>query len=202
MNNSSQKKINIGVLVSGNGSNLQAILDATCTDVLSEAAVSLVVSNKADAFALERARKAGVDALFLDPNGYESREQYYERVIQEFEKRDVQLVCLAGFLLKLEKNIIARYKDRILNIHPALLPKFGGKGMFGHHVHEAVLKAGEKESGCTVHIVDEEFDHGAVVLQKKVPVLPEDTPQSLAERVLKQEHQLYPEAIRLYIHKE
>ncbi|MGQ0645133.1 MAG: formyltransferase family protein, partial [Elusimicrobiota bacterium] len=120
----------------------------------------------------------------------------YERIGDELQKRGVELVCLAGFLLKLEPGLIRRFPGRILNVHPALLPKFGGLGMYGRFVHEAVLKAGEKESGCTVHAVDEEFDHGPVLMQARVPVLPGDTPEVLAERVLREEHRLYPEAVR------
>ena len=192
-------KVQIGVLVSGSGSNLQAILDAVRSQMLDEAEVAVVISNKKEAYALERARNAGVDALFINPKEFPSRTDFYSRIIAEFEKKDVGLVCLAGFLLMLEPNIINRYPKRILNIHPALLPKFGGKGMYGHFVHEAVLKSGDKESGCTVHVVDEQFDHAPVLLQRKVPVLAGDTPEALAQRVLKEEHRLYPEAISMYI---
>ena len=194
-----EEKIPIGVLISGGGSNLQAIIDAARAPLLERARVAVVISNKAGAYGLERARKAGIDALALDPKDFPSRTDYFSRIISELESRRVRVVCLAGFLLKLEPNIVARYSGRILNIHPALLPKFGGKGMYGHFVHEAVLRAGEKESGCTVHVVDAEFDHGPVLLQRKVPVLPGDTPETLAERVLKEEHACYPEAIALLL---
>ena len=195
------KKISIGVLVSGSGSNLQAILDAVGSGALPDAEVAAVISNKPEAFALNRALKAGVPGLFLDPKDFPDRLSYYERVIRELEERGVGLICLAGFLLKLEPNIVRRFKDHILNIHPALLPKFGGKGMYGHFVHEAVIKAGEKESGCTVHWVDDEFDHGAILLQRKVSVLPGDTPETLAARVLEQEHIAFPEALRQVVRK-
>ena len=194
-----EEKIPIGVLISGGGSNLQAIIDAARAPLLERARVAVVISNKAGAYGLERARKAGINALALDPKDFPSRTDYFSRIISELEDRRVRVVCLAGFLLKLEPNIVARYSGRILNIHPALLPKFGGKGMYGHFVHEAVLRAGEKESGCTVHVVDAEFDHGPVLLQRKVPVLPGDTPETLAERVLKEEHACYPEAIALLL---
>ena len=194
-----QKKARIGVLVSGSGSNLQAIIDATRSTTLENAEVAAVISNKKDAYALERARKAGIDALFLNPKEFPDRRDYFEKISEELRKRKADLVCLAGFLLKLESNILERFSGRILNIHPALLPKFGGQGMYGHYVHEAVIRKGEKESGCTVHVVDEEFDHGEIVLQRKVPVLPGDTAEKLAARVLKEEHKLYPEAISLYI---
>ena len=192
-------KTQLGVLVSGHGSNLKAIIDAAKTPVLELAEVAVVISNKSDAYALERARKAGIPAVFIDPKIFPDRKEFYLDVIFELEKRNVALVCLAGFLLKLEPNIVEKYKDRILNIHPALLPAYGGKGMYGRHVHEAVLNAKDKESGCTVHVVDEEFDRGPIVLQKKVPVLPTDNPETLAGRVLAEEHKLYPEAIALYI---
>lgn len=197
------EKMRIAVMVSGGGSNLQSILDASRTGNLKDLAeVVLVASNKRDAFALERAKKAGVDALTLEPKSFTSRAGFYAALIEEFEKRNVGLVCLAGFLLKVEPNLVQRYRGRILNIHPALLPKYGGPGMYGHHVHEAVLRAGETESGCTVHVVDEEFDHGPVLLQRKAPVLPGDDAQTLAARVLKEEHRLYPEAIEIFIRKQ
>ena len=192
-------KVRLGVLASGGGSNLYAILNACATPVLDCAQVKIVISNRADAYALERAKEAGLEALFIDPKFFPDRAAFYQKVILELESRGVSLVCLAGYLLKLESNIVQRFRGRILNIHPALLPKFGGKGMYGHHVHEAVIKAGEKESGATVHVVDEEFDHGPVILQRRVPVFAEDTPGTLAARILNQEHKLYPEAIALYI---
>ncbi len=194
------KKIKIGALVSGNGTNLQSILDAMKRGVLKNIAQGvIVISNRPEAYALKRAQEAGVEALFLDSKLFGSRQEYFDMICQELEKREVDLICLAGFLLKLEGNIFKKFSERILNIHPALLPKFGGKGMYGHFVHEAVLNAEEKESGASVHLVDEEFDHGPVLLQRKVPVLGRDTAQVLADRVLKEEHILYPEAIRLYI---
>ncbi|OGR87533.1 MAG: phosphoribosylglycinamide formyltransferase [Elusimicrobia bacterium RIFCSPLOWO2_01_FULL_60_11] len=201
-------KIRLAVLASGGGSNLQAILDA-CRPPIGEASaplynlaeVAVVVSDKPGAYALERAKKAGVEALLLDPKGFPDRAAFYQKAVVELQSRKIDLILLAGYMLKLEPNIIKSFQGRILNIHPALLPKFGGKGMYGHFVHEAVLKAGEKESGATVHVVDEEFDHGPVLLQNKIPVLPGDTAESLAERVLEQEHKLYPEAVAAYLRK-
>lgn len=195
-------KIKLGVLVSGNGTNLQSLIEATQTEVLSCAEIVLVISNKREAFALKRAEQAKIETLFLDPKNFSSRTEYFSQIADELEKRGVQILCLAGFLLKCEPNLILRFPNRILNIHPALLPKFCGKGWYGMRVHEAVIHSGEKESGCTVHLVDEEYDHGPILLQKKVPVFPEDTPETLSQRVLKEEHLAYPQAVRLLIEKE
>lgn len=186
----------LGVLVSGGGTNLQAIIDACASGILKgRAQVAVVVSNKADAFALERARKHGIAPVYLDRKPYADNAAYSARLAEELGKFDVDIVCLAGFLLKLEPNFIHAFKGRILNIHPALLPKYGGKGMYGHHVHVAVVAAKEAESGATVHWVDEEFDHGAPIVQEKVPVYETDTPEDVAKRVLVIEHRIYPEAI-------
>lgn len=185
------RSIGIGVLASGGGSNFEALVKAR----IPGAEFRLLIVNKPGVGALERAQKLGVESLLLEPKAFPDRAAFYAAAADALEKRGVSLVCLAGFLLKVEPNFIARFRGRILNIHPALLPKFGGKGMWGHHVHEAVLAAGETESGCTVHLVDEEFDHGAVLAQARVPVLPGDTPDALAARVLAQEHVLYPQAV-------
>jgi phosphoribosylglycinamide formyltransferase-1 len=184
----------IGVLISGGGSNLQAIIDACASGILKgNAEVSVVVSNRADAFGLERAKKSGIPAVFVDRKKYADAVSFCSAVKDELVKHSVELVCLAGFLSKLEPNLVNSFK--IINIHPALLPKYGGKGMYGHHVHEAVVKAGDKESGATVHWVDEHYDHGNIILQEKVVVLAGDTPEVVAARVLKVEHKIYPEAI-------
>lgn len=196
------QKIRIGVLVSGNGTNLQSIIDATKIEILSCAEVAVVISNKKDAFALKRAEQSKIESLFLDPKDFSSRSDYFQTVGDELKKREVSLICLAGFLLKCEPNLIRLYPNRIVNIHPSLLPKFGGKGMYGMRVHEAVIQAGEKESGCTVHLVDEEYDHGPVLLQRKVPVLSTDTVETLSQKVLKEEHMAYPEAVRILIDRE
>lgn len=189
----------IGVLASGGGSNFEALVRACKEGRIPGAKIQLLVTNKLGVGALERAVRLGIESLVLDPTDFLDRTAYYGRMAEELEKRGVQLVCLAGFLLKLEPNFIQRFPGRILNIHPALLPKFGGAGMYGHRVHAAVLAAGEKESGCTVHLVDEEYDHGPTLAQAKVPVFPEDTPDTLAARVLIEEHRLYPAAVRDFI---
>ena len=191
----------IGVLVSGGGTNLQAIIDGCESGHIPDSRVAVVISNRKDAYALERAKKHDIRGVYLERKDCESAALYFEAVKKELEKEKVDLVCLAGFLLKLEPNIVRGFKGRIMNIHPALLPKFGGPGMYGHHVHEAVIKAGEKESGCTVHFVDEIYDHGKIALQARVPVMENDTPDELAARILKEEHRIYPEAIKLFFEK-
>jgi phosphoribosylglycinamide formyltransferase-1 len=194
-------KIGLGVMASGGGSNFQALAEAVQQGKIPQAEIRLLIVNRPAAGALERAKRLGVESMVLEPKDFSDRSGYYARVAEEFGKRRVQLVCLAGFLLKLEPEILRKFPGRILNIHPALLPKFGGKGMYGHHVHEAVLKAGEKESGCTVHLVDDEYDHGPALFQARVPVLPGDTAESLGARVLEQEHRVYPEAVRSMVLK-
>lgn len=191
--------VGIGVLASGGGSNFEALVRACKEGRIPGAKIQLLITNKLGVGALERAVRLGIESLVLDPTDFPDRGTYYERMAEALEKRGVQIVCLAGFLLKLEPNLIQRFPGRILNIHPALLPKFGGAGMYGHRVHAAVLSAGEKESGCTVHLVDEEFDHGPIFSQAKVPVFPEDTPDTLAARVLIEEHRLYPAALRDFV---
>ncbi len=189
--------LNIGVLVSGGGTNLQSIIDA-CEQGFIPGKVVVVISNKKEAYALERAKKHNIQAIHLNPKDFSSRYEYYEKICNCLERKSVNLVCLAGFLLKVENPLLERFKGCIMNIHPALLPCFGGKGMYGHYVHEAVLESGAKFSGCTVHLVDEKYDHGPIIVQRIVPVDDNDTPESLAERVLKEEHKAFPEAIKLF----
>ena len=181
----------LAVFASGGGSNLQAILD--CGDFN----IVLVVSNTPRAGALERARRAGVDTAVLDPAGYCGEAAYVAALIAALDDRDVDAIALAGYLRKIPAAVVAAYRGSMVNIHPALLPAFGGKGLYGRRVHEAVIKAGVRESGATVHFVDEEYDTGPILLQDSVPVYPDDTPDSLAGRVLALEHALYPRALRL-----
>ncbi|HVO32735.1 MAG TPA: phosphoribosylglycinamide formyltransferase [Elusimicrobiota bacterium] len=183
------------VLVSGGGSNLEAILVAGERGELPRIRVVLVVSTRSDAFALTRAHDHGVEAWSLDPKHFGSDDEFQSALLQKLREARIDLICLAGYLRKLSPAIVRDYRGRILNIHPALLPKFGGPGMYGHFVHEAVLASGERESGCTVHLVDEEFDHGPILAQARVPVRAGDTPEQLAARVLEQEHRLYPKTI-------
>jgi len=187
----------IAVFASGEGTNLQALIDA-CKDGRVRGEVALVVSNKADAGALSRARRAGVDALVSPQTDFATPDEHGAFLAHECKKRGVGLICLAGFMLKLKPSLLKAFPGRILNIHPALLPSFGGQGMYGMKVHEAVLASGVKVSGATVHVVDEEYDRGPVVLQSAVPVLAGDTPHALAARVRAQEHWIYPKAVSLF----
>ncbi|MDD5687199.1 MAG: phosphoribosylglycinamide formyltransferase [Elusimicrobia bacterium] len=184
----------IGVLISGSGSNLQAIMDA-CKSGDINAEVVIVISNKKDAFGLERAKRENIESVFIDPKSCD----FNKEAIKYLKKQKVNLICLAGFLLKLSEEFVKKYHGKILNIHPALLPKYGGPGMYGINVHKAVIKAKEKVSGCTVHFVDEEYDRGEIILQRKVEVLSSDTPETLQKRVLEQEHTAYPEALKIII---
>jgi len=183
------ESLRVGVLLSGSGTNLQAILDAAGV----EYSVVVVVSDKADAFGLQRARDAGVPAVHVDPRGYDGRDAFNEAIADVLRAHDAGLVCLAGFMRILAPNLVKAFENRILNIHPALLPAFPG----GHAVRDA-LDWGVKITGTTVHLVDEEVDHGPIVLQRAVPVEAGDTEDSLHERIKEVEHVLYPEAIRLF----
>ncbi|HEX4048965.1 MAG TPA: bifunctional phosphoribosylaminoimidazolecarboxamide formyltransferase/IMP cyclohydrolase, partial [Elusimicrobiota bacterium] len=187
----------IAVFASGEGTNLQALLDA-CADGRVRGQVVLVVSNKEGAGALRRAGRAGIETLISAPADHATPEEYNAFLAHECRKRGAGLVCLAGFMLKLRPPLLKAYAGRIMNVHPALLPAFGGQGMYGMKVHEAVLASGVKVSGATVHIVDEDYDHGPIVLQAAVPVLAGDTPASLAARVRAQEHWIYPKAVSLF----
>ncbi|MFN8219853.1 MAG: phosphoribosylglycinamide formyltransferase [Fimbriimonadales bacterium] len=183
----------LGILVGsqGRGSNMKAIATA-CAEGEIAARVGVVVSPKGNTPAVETAHDLGLSVAIVSPAG----EHYAQRLVDELDRYEVDWVCLAGYMRLLPIEVLQRWPNRVLNIHPALLPKFGGKGMFGHHVHEAVIAAGETESGCSVHRVSEEYDKGEVLLQMRCPVLPQDTPESLAARVLELEHHAYPMAIR------
>lgn len=188
-------KTRIAVLCSGGGSNLQAILDAIDAGEI-PGQVVLVLSNRKSAYALERARVKGIEARFLSRK--ELGERYDDVLLEALQAANVDLVVLAGYLSIVGPQVVAAYRGRMLNIHPALLPAFGGKGMYGHHVHEAVLASGVQKSGATVHFVDEEADHGPIIAQRQVPVLPGDTPDALAARVLVEEHQLLPACVKAF----
>ena len=186
------RRVRIGVLVSGRGSNLQAILDASAADRL-KADVVVVLSDVANAYALERARRHNVPAIFEDPKRHGSREAYDKALIGHLEDHRVELVCLAGFMRVMTSTFVSHYRNRIMNIHPALLPAFPGL-----HVQGKALKHGVKFSGCTVHFVDEGVDTGPIIIQAVVPVLDGDTEETLSARILRYEHQIYPRAIQLY----
>ena len=177
----------VAVAVSGRGSNLEALLRALEHDA--PARVVLVLSSRPDAAALERARARGVPAEVL-PDPADAADW-----LDRLERHRVDLLVLAGYLKLVPAAVIARYRDRIVNVHPALLPGFGGRGMYGRRVHEAVLASGARESGATVHLVDEVYDRGAILAQGRVPVLPDDTPDRLAARVLQVEHRLLPAVV-------
>ena len=177
----------VAVCVSGGGSNLQALLDRLQGEA--PARVVLVLSNRPDAGGLERARKAGIPAEVFADHGDAAE------WITRLGRRDVDLVVLAGYLKLVPAGVTQKYAGRIVNVHPALLPAFGGEGMYGKRVHEAVLASGAPESGPTVHLVDEEFDRGPILAQRTVPVLPDDTAERLAARVLEMEHRLLPDVV-------
>jgi len=186
--------VNLAVLLSGGGRTLQNFIDEIGAGRL-DARVQAVVSSSAQAGGLDKARAAGIPAHVVDRREFGDDESFSQQITSRLSRYEIDIVVLAGFLRRY--LFPERYKGRVLNIHPALLPKFGGPGMYGHRVHEAVLAAGETESGCTVHIADLEYDHGPVVLQKRVPVLADDTPEMLAERVFQAECEAYPEAVRI-----
>lgn len=175
------EKTKVAVLVSGGGTNLQALIDKVADGQLDDVEIVRVISSREDAFALTRAEKAGITTAV-------AREQ--QEVLKELKASDAEIVVLAGYMRVLSPEIIAEYRDRIINIHPSLIPKYCGKGFYGMRVHKAVIEAGEKESGATVHYVDEGVDTGAIILQEKVPVLDGDTPETLAARVLETEHEI------------
>jgi len=187
--------MNLGFLASHNGSNMQAIIDA-CKSGALPAKPAVVISNNGDSGALARAERESIPHYHLSAKTHPSAEWLDQAILDALLAHEVDIVVLAGYMKKLGEKTLARYAGAILNIHPALLPKFGGQGMYGIRVHEAVLAAGEDESGITIHLVDEEYDRGAIIAQEKVAVLPGDNPQSLAERVLRLEHAAFPQALR------
>ena len=192
-------RINIAVMVSGHGrgSNLQAIIDA-CKEGRIDGQVAVVIGTKADAPAMDRARNAGIPAVEVRPKAFATDVEYAARLLEVLAEHKADLMCLAGYMRVLPSEVVSAYRWRIMNIHPALIPLFCGKGMYGERVHQAAIDCGVKVSGCTVHFVDEEYDTGPIILQKAVPVEEGDTPDTLAARILVQEHKAYPEAIQLF----
>lgn len=181
----------MAVLVSGGGTNLQTLIDSVEAGGIN-GEIALVISDREKAYALERAEKHGIKAVYID------RRSCTERIMQELQDMDIELVVLAGFLSILDIELVKAYEGRIINIHPSLIPSFCGKGFYGEKVHKAAVEYGVKLSGATVHFVDEGTDSGPIILQEAVQVYPEDTAEQLAERVLQVEHRLLPEAVRLY----
>ena len=186
--------MNLGFLASHRGSNMQAVIAACHTGRL-RAKPCVVISNNSHAEALARAERAGIPAYHVSGKTHSPPERLDAEILRLLLQHEVELVLLAGYLRKLGVQTLRRYRNRIINIHPALLPKFGGQGMYGAAVHEAVLAAGDKETGVTIHLVDEEYDHGAILAQCRVPVLAEDTVVSLAQRVLEREHSFLRETL-------
>lgn len=187
--------VKLAVFLSGKGSNFSAILKAIDEGRLN-ARVVLVISNNPEAGGLTTAREEGIATAMFDRSLFSDGERFGREMLNTLQFHGIELICLAGYLRKVPPMVLRAFPQRVVNIHPALLPKFGGKGMWGHFVHEAVIAAGESESGATAHYVDEIYDHGAIIAQRKLSVRPGETPQSLAERVLEIEHQLYPEVLQ------
>ena len=188
--------LKVGVLVSGGGTNLQAILDAVDNGTVTNAKIEVVISNNPGAYALERAKNHGVAAECVSPKDFATREEFNEALIAKVDSYNLDLIVLAGFLVKIPEGMIAKYRNKIVNIHPSLIPSFCGVGYYGLKVHEAALARGVKLTGATVHFVDEGMDSGPIILQKAVEVLPGDTPEVLQRRVMEQaEWKILPRAI-------
>ncbi|MFH5883071.1 phosphoribosylglycinamide formyltransferase [Halalkalibaculum sp. DA3122] len=184
----------IVVFASGSGTNFQAIIDAVEEGRI-EARINGLIASKPGIQALERARKHNIDTEVLIPSDFDTLAAYETKLLQTLERWDTDLIVLAGYMLKVPTAVLEQYPEKVINIHPSLLPKYGGKGFYGSNVHEAVLANGEKESGCTVHYVTEQYDEGPIIDQVKVPVRETDDAETLAARVLEQEHKLLPRVI-------
>lgn len=184
--------LNLGVLASGRGSNFQAIIDEIEAGRLNASIKILIVDNP-NAYAIERAKRHSIEYLYINPKDFPSKDEFFKRIAEELKKRDVELVILAGFMRIVKKPLIDAFPNRIMNIHPALLPSFPGL-----HGQKQAVDYGVRISGCTVHFVDEGVDTGPIIIQAVVPVSPDDTEETLSERILRLEHKIFPEAIRLY----
>lgn len=189
--------MNIAIFASGSGSNAEAIMKAQKEGRLS-AKIGLVVTNKAKAGVIQRAAAYNAPYVVLNKKDFANEEEYVDSLIYALDEKNIDFVVLAGYLQLIPARLVEKFRNRITNIHPALLPSFGGKGYYGHKVHEAVLDAGCKVSGVTVHIVDEKYDRGPIISQKSVPVFDDDSAKSLAERILIEEHKIYPETLQLF----
>jgi len=195
--------MNIAVLVSGGGTNLQALIDAQARGELAPGKIVLVISSRKDAYALQRAKNAGIKTLVLRPRDFPDAESHDHAMLDALVLHDIGLVVLAAYLSLIGKNVLQGYERRILNVHPSLIPSFSGHGFYGLRVHEAVLEYGVKVTGATVHFANEEYDKGEIVLQKAVDVLPNDTPETLQKRVMEEaEWQIYPKAVAMFCRGE
>lgn len=195
--------LKVAVLVSGGGSNLQAIIDRIADGTVTDTEIAVVISNNRSAFALERAAKVGIENICISPKDYADRSEFNSALISKIDEYNVDLIVLAGFLVVIPPEMVQKYKNRIINIHPSLIPSFCGTGYYGLKVHEGVLKRGVKVSGATVHFVDEGTDTGPIILQKAVEVCEGDTPEILQRRIMEQaEWILMPQAINLIAHNK
>jgi len=191
--------IKIAVLVSGGGTNLQALIDAWKSGGLGGGELSLVISSKPDVYALERAKKAGIKSVIVERKKYANTEEFDAAICNALSEENIDLVVLAGFLSVLGTQVLKKYENKIINVHPALIPSFSGKGFYGLRIHEAVLEKGVKITGATVHFVNEEVDGGKIILQKAVDVLTDDSPESLQQRVMREaEWVILPKAVEMF----
>lgn len=195
--------LNVGVMVSGGGTNLQAVIDAIESGAITNAKIRAVISNNPGAYALERAKKHGIEAVCVSPKSFKNREEFHGALLEKVDSYELDLIVLAGFLVTIPGQMIRKYQNRIINIHPSLIPSFCGVGYYGLKVHEAALRRGVKLTGATVHFVDEGVDSGPIILQKAVEVLPGDTPEVLQRRVMEEaEWKILPKAIDMIANGE
>lgn len=188
--------LKISVMVSGGGTNFQAVIDGVSSGQIPDSKIVQVISSSSRAYALERAKKHGIPGFVVSSRDYPDQAEKADRILQLLKEKETDLIVLAGYMSVIDERIVDAYRGRIINIHPSLIPKYCGKGFYGKKVHEAVIAGGEKVSGATVHFVDEGIDTGTIILQEQVPVLPGDTADDLAARVLVIEHKILTEAIR------
>jgi phosphoribosylglycinamide formyltransferase-1 len=198
----SKPTVNISVLVSGGGSNLQAIMDGVASGAIQGARVALVLSSKPGVYALKRAEKAGIDTAVVNAKDYPSEQERMGAILERLAAAKTDMIVLAGYMSVLPAEIVRTYRGRIINIHPSLIPKHCGKGFYGERVHRSVLDAGEEESGATVHFVDEGVDTGEIILQRSVPVFPDDTVETLARRVLEVEHEIIVQSVAFCVNTD
>jgi phosphoribosylglycinamide formyltransferase-1 len=192
----------IAILVSGHGSNMLSIINSTNHGILKGLAkVTLVISSNANAYAITVAKQYHIKVICIIRAQFNNKQDFDNKLLNELIKEKIDIVCLAGYIKMLGSNIVKNYKNRILNVHPSLLPKFGGKGMYGHYVHEAVVKEKANVSGATIHLVDENYDTGKIIIQEEVYLNKTDSPSDIAQKVLIIEHNIYPKAIKHIINK-